>query len=74
MRAKAVEFDKLAERAPERPTKDAELVRLLHQIDGQLGLAVHRGNLNNEQWKLEAEELIGRIRKLVKSYETGVTK
>ena len=40
-----------------------DLVRLLHQADGQLGLAVHRGEGERERWKQEASALITRIRK-----------
>lgn len=40
------------------------LIRLLHEIDGQLGLAVYRGETGAE-WKRESEQLIVRIRNAI---------
>lgn len=41
---------------------NADLIRLLREIDGQLGLAVHRGEGSRIEWKFESAELINRIR------------
>lgn len=49
-------------------SKVAELVRLLHEVDGQLGLAVYRGQ-HDQQWKDEAKALITRIRAAIKDLE-----
>ena len=38
-----------------------QLQRLLHEIDGHLGLAVHRDD-HSDDWKSEASALIARIR------------
>lgn len=38
-----------------------DLIRLLQEVDGQLGLAVYR-NEHNDRWKEEAKDLIIRIR------------
>lgn len=62
LRAHADQFDQLAEAAPERPDSDTKLRTLLQEIDGLLGLAVHRGEGNTDQWKREANEIITRIR------------
>jgi len=42
-----------------------ELSHLLRQCDGQLGLAVYRGEGGEQRWKQEASELISRIRKVL---------
>ena len=47
-----------------------DLVQLLHEVDGQLGLAIHR-NTHDEAWKREATELISRIRGAIKILEEG---
>lgn len=44
----------------------AELRRLLNELDGQLGLAVYRGEGADPEWKLEAMDLIGRIRAVLR--------
>lgn len=49
-----------------------ELVKLLHAVDGQLGLAVHRGEGSRTEWKAEADQLIGRVRIAVKSLERRI--
>jgi hypothetical protein len=46
--------------APRRPKKP--LTKLLEEIDGHLGLAVHRGEGSQEAWNREANGLIIRIR------------
>lgn len=48
------------------PDPDADLIRLLHQLDGHLGLAIHRGEGSRMEWKFEAAELITRIRQTIK--------
>lgn len=40
---------------------------LLHRIDGQLGLAVHRGEGKEQRWRDEASELITEIRRYLTS-------
>jgi hypothetical protein len=42
-----------------------DVVKLLHEVDGQLGLAVHRGEGHRDQWKQEALDLIGQIRAII---------
>ncbi len=37
-----------------------KVIRLLHEVDGQLGLAVYR-NEHDDRWKNESKELITRI-------------
>jgi hypothetical protein len=53
------------------PAQRAELVRLLHEVDGHLGLAVHRGNGHLGWWKKDADKLIGRIRQAIKELEAS---
>ncbi len=48
---------------------DETVVSLLRQIDGQLGLAIYRGEGIEQQWKDEAKALILRIRKAVAALE-----
>lgn len=38
------------------------VIRLLNELDGHLGLAVHRGEGSTDLWKREAVDLITRIR------------
>lgn len=57
--------DRLAEpRDPVAEQRSAEVARLLHELDGHLGLAVHRGEGSSARWKEEANNLITRIRRL----------
>lgn len=46
-----------------------ELVQLLHQVDGQLGLAIYRGEGDRAEWKAEGIQLIVRIRATIKELE-----
>lgn len=55
--------DRLAE-PPDPPLREAEL-RLLHEIDGHLGLAIHRGEGQTDRWKGEAAEFVLRLRALL---------
>jgi hypothetical protein len=74
LRKHAAEFDEMARTAPLRPgptTRDAELVGLLHAIDGQLGLAVYRGEGGRAEWKAEATSLITRIRQTLRLIDGG---
>jgi len=48
---------------------EAKLLQLLHEVDGQLGLAVHRGEGKSERWILESSELITRIRSAIREIE-----
>lgn len=47
---------------------DTDLERLLHELDGHLGLAVYR-NEHDDRWKNEAKELISRIREYLKDQQ-----
>lgn len=38
------------------------LIRLLHECDGQLGLAIYRGEGSTDEWKAEATALVHRAR------------
>ena len=46
----------------------AELVRLLHEVDGQLGLVVYRGE-HGSRWNRESQRLISRIRAMIVQLE-----
>lgn len=46
-----------------------QIVRLLHEVDGQLGLAIYRNEGNQIRWKQEATDLLRRIRETVESLE-----
>lgn len=46
-----------------------ELVTLLHHIDGQFGLAIHRGEGKEQRWLNEAEALRSRIKRAVNLIE-----
>lgn len=48
------------------PITTAHLIRLLHEIDGHLGLAVHRAEGARMEWRQEAADLITRIRQAIK--------
>jgi hypothetical protein len=50
---------------PHAPTHAKEVEHLLHEVDGHLGLAVHRGEGSSARWKAEAQQLIGRIRRVL---------
>jgi hypothetical protein len=52
------------ELAAQRPLPE-HVVALLHHIDGQLGLAVHR-NEHDQRWKDEASDIISRIRAVLR--------
>lgn len=69
LRAHADKFDNLAANAPNRPTDNQDLVRLLHEVDGQLGLAVYRGEGTTQRWMKEAHALIARVRAAAKALE-----
>ena len=45
-------------------TRD-ELLDLLHDLDGHLGLAAHRREGDQPEWRSEAHRLIGRIREAI---------
>lgn len=67
LRKHAGECDRLADEAEARgATVRPEIVSLLHQLDGHLGLAVHRGEAGSAMWEQESEELISRIRRVLK--------
>lgn len=64
-RRAAAECDRRAEEAEAAgESLGPEVVRLLYECDGQLGLAIHRGEGKSAHWLKEAEDLRGRIRKL----------
>lgn len=44
---------------------DQAVIRLLHHLDGHLGLAVHRGMAGDEEWIREADALIHRTRQTI---------
>ncbi len=47
-----------------------ELIRLLEEIDGQLGLAVYRDE-HGDRWKAEAKDLITRVRDAIFELKYG---
>ena len=48
----------------EVPVIPPEVLRLLGEMDGQLGLAVYRHEADTDRWKAEARELMERARKV----------
>ena len=46
-----------------------ELIKLLHEIDGHLGLAVHRREGDTDEWIGRAANLISRIRRIIPTLE-----
>jgi hypothetical protein len=45
-----------------------ELIKLLHEVDGHLGLAIHRDE-HSPRWKEEAGSLITRLRATIRTLE-----
>lgn len=48
-----------------------DVVRLLHEIDGHLGLAIHRGEGKDERWIKEAEQYRSRLRSAIPRVENA---
>lgn len=55
--------------SPEFTTGD--VIRLLHHLDGHLGLAVHRGEGSTEHWKRETANYVTDIRKAIAALIAG---
>ena len=58
----------IARRILDLEAKVASTDKLLQELDGHLGLAVHRGEGSQPLWKQEAIELISRIRKASQTF------